>query len=393
MSQRIEGLDLARGVALVGMLAVHVFPTFDGDGSASLATQIASGRSSAVFATMAGVGLALVTGGRNPVSGKEMNRSAVAIAVRAGLIGLLGLLMGYVTAFGHLDVYIILPSYAMMFLLVLPALRLRPTALFAVAGVVGLAAPLLIDVFFADGPRFDPEPNPDPTLGHALAHPFGLPVYLLVGGSYPALTWVTFLLVGLGLGRLDLAARRVAVWCVAAGSALAITAWTVSQILLYPLGGLRELRRAAPRRWSDERILWAPFPGDLDTPWWYAVRAPHSDAPLAIAIALGSAVAVFGVALLIGRSRRVERLLAPLAAAGSMILTLYCAHIVVLATGLFEERPGVQFCLLLAAMLAFATWWRPRHRRGPLEALVAMPVAAVRRAMTPRSTSTRIGTR
>lgn len=71
MSQRIEGLDLARGVALVGMLAVHVFPTFDGDGSASLATQIASGRSSAVFATMAGVGLALVTGGRNPVSGRR----------------------------------------------------------------------------------------------------------------------------------------------------------------------------------------------------------------------------------------------------------------------------------------------------------------------------------
>ncbi len=393
MSQRIQGLDLARGVALVGMLAVHVFPTFDRDGSASLATQLASGRSSAVFALMAGVGLALVTGGRHRVEGPELNRSAAAIAVRAGLIGVLGLLMGYVTAWGDLEVYVILPSYALMFLAVLPALRLPATALFAVGGAVGLLAPILLRVIFAGDPGWDPASNPDPTLGDAVAHPIGVLVYLLVGGAFPVLIWVTFLLVGLGLGRLDLSSRRVAAWCIGAGSALAVAAWTVSQILLYPLGGLRELRRAAPRRWSDERILWAPFPGELDTPWWYALRAPHSDAPLAIVIAVGSALAVFGVVLSITRSGRLVGILAPLSAAGSMILTLYCAHIVVLATGLFEDHPGVQFVLLLAAMLAFATWWRPRHRRGPLETLIAIPVASVRRAMTSRTASTRVNPR
>lgn len=379
MKPRIEGLDLARGVALVGMLAVHVFPTFDADRSASLTTQLASGRSSAVFATMAGVGLAIVTGGQTPARGPEMVRSAVAIAVRAGIIGVIGLLMGYVTALGELEVYVILPYYAMMFLLVLPWLRLPPAGLFALAGIVGLSASFLLSELFGSP---DIDPDPDPTLGDAFAHPVGLPLYLLVDGSYPAMVWAAFLLAGLGLGRLDLSARRVAAWCIAAGSALVIGAWTVSQILLYPLGGLRWLRREAPGRWSDERLLWSPFPAEFDTWWWYALPAPHSDTPVAMAIALGSALAVFGVALLVGRSPRLRRILAPLAAAGSMILTLYCAHIVVLATGLFEDHPGIQFVVLLIAMLAFASWWRARHPRGPLETLIAIPVASVRRAMT-----------
>lgn len=378
-SSRIAALDLARGLALIGMLAVHVFPTFDADGSASLATQVAAGRSSATFAMMAGVGLALVTGGSTPVRGAELARSWASILVRAALIALIGLMLGYVTAWGGLEVYVILPFYAVMFVLVLPWLRVPPAGLFVAAGVVALTSTFAIEWVTGGVPLLDPAPDPDPTLGDALAHPIGLPLYLLTGGSYPALVWVCFLLAGLGLGRLDLRSPRLAAWCVGVGSVVAVGAWTISQILLYPLGGLRHLRRAAPEDWSDERLLWAPYPGEFDTWWWYALRAPHSDAPLALCIAMGSAVAIFGLTLLAARSAAVLRVLSPLSAAGSMVLTLYCAHIVVLATGLFDDSPGLQFVMLLAAMLAFAAWWRPRHARGPLEALIAIPVAAIRR--------------
>jgi uncharacterized membrane protein len=76
---RIIGIDVARGFALAGMLAVHVFYTFNSEGSPSIATQFASGRAAAMFAMMVGVGLALVTGGRHPVKG------AARVAASAGL--------------------------------------------------------------------------------------------------------------------------------------------------------------------------------------------------------------------------------------------------------------------------------------------------------------------
>lgn len=372
---RIAGIDLAKGLALVGMLAVHVLPAFDADGSASLTAHLAWGRSSAVFATMAGVGLALLTGGPNLYVGSDLVRAGAGLAVRALLIGLIGLLMGYVTAAGNLEVAVILPAYAMMFLLALLFLRLPVTGLFALGGLVAVSGALAINLFVDHVPGV--VDGIDPTLGQALAHPIGMPIYLLVGGVYPAALWVCFLLVGLGLGRLDLSSRRVAQWCVLVGAVLVVAAWGLSQFLLYPLGGLRRLRREVPPSVSDEEILWVPYNWDFESAWWYALRAPHSDTPLAMLIAIGSAVAVFGLVLLLGRSAAAVRLLTPLRAAGSMILTLYCAHIVVLATGLFDEQPGVQFVVILVAMLAFATWWRARHNRGPLEELITRTVAWV----------------
>lgn len=56
---------------------------------------------------------------------------------------------------------------------------------------------------------------------------------------------------------------------------------------------------------------------------------------------------------------------------GSMVLTLYCAHIVVLATGLLGDQPYAQYLVLLAGMIAFAVVWKRRFARGPLEELIA----------------------
>lgn len=42
---RVIGVDVARGIALFGMMAVHVFATFDRHGTPTLATVLAGGRS------------------------------------------------------------------------------------------------------------------------------------------------------------------------------------------------------------------------------------------------------------------------------------------------------------------------------------------------------------
>ena len=52
--KRITGLDMARGLAVLGMMAVHVYPDFNRNGTPSAAFAIAAGRSMATFVLMAG---------------------------------------------------------------------------------------------------------------------------------------------------------------------------------------------------------------------------------------------------------------------------------------------------------------------------------------------------
>ena len=82
----------------------------------------------------------------------------------------------------------------------------------------------------------------------------------------------------------------------------------------------------------DAQILLAEAGSRIS--WWYlALPDPHSHTPVDLPHTLGSAGAVLGAALLLTGVPIVTRALSPVAAAGSMALTLYSAHLVLLATG------------------------------------------------------------
>jgi len=106
-------------------------------------------------------------------------------------------------------------------------------------------------------------------------------------------------------------------------------------------------------------------------------RAPHSTSPFDMLHTLGAATALLAAVLLLTRITVVRRALLPLAAAGSMPLTLYTTHVLFLATGALNGSPGLQYAALVAGSLLFAVVWRLTRGRGPLEALVA---GAARRA-------------
>jgi uncharacterized membrane protein len=61
---RLHGIDAARGLALLGMMATHLLPTFESNANLTPTWigLIFSGRAAALFAVLAGVGLALSTG-------------------------------------------------------------------------------------------------------------------------------------------------------------------------------------------------------------------------------------------------------------------------------------------------------------------------------------------
>ena len=74
-SGHIRGLDLTRGLAIIGMIWAHVKPYTADEGLAYLLSEIPSGRSSALFALLAGVSIAILTGRNVPYAGDQMRLS------------------------------------------------------------------------------------------------------------------------------------------------------------------------------------------------------------------------------------------------------------------------------------------------------------------------------
>src|SRR6476661_8535500 len=141
VSTRLAGIDAARGLALLGMMATHLLPTFESD-AALTPTWIGltfSGRAAALFAVLAGVGLALSTGKNTPLEGAQLSAARRGVALRALVIAVVGLSLGGL----DINIAVILVHYAVLFLCILPFLGLGVKPLCAWAAGWILASPVL----------------------------------------------------------------------------------------------------------------------------------------------------------------------------------------------------------------------------------------------------------
>lgn len=384
--RREIGIDVARGIALIGMMVVHILPAVTDEGDITTPWLLSVGKSAALFAVVAGVGIAFSTGGTRRPTGRRYGAAVAGLLVRALLIGAIGLALCSVVS--AKDAFVILPYYALLFVLAIPFLRLRVRWLVVLAAVVGLGMPVLSFVLRADLPWVQPV---NLTFGDVVAAPTASLTELLLTGAYPVLPWLTYVLVGLAVGRTRLSLRGVAAGIATIGVALALTARFVSWYLLDVLGGRSELASDAVHTMSlqaySEVMIWGSS-GTLpaDSPWWLAVLAPHTATAPDLFFTIGIALAVLGVAILLGRV--VAPLLWPLAAAGSMPLTLYVAHLLMLASPVRPEDPTVEFWAQVAILLAVAMLWRHWFPRGPLEQLVYRVTDRVQRLVLGRRRAT-----
>ena len=383
---RVVAVDVTRGVALLGMLAANVFDPLNSNGTPSIAVMTVIGRSATLFAFVAGLTLAFTTGGRHPVQGPARKAAAAGLAVRALLIATIGLALGNLDASGNVDV--ILAYYGMFFLLAIPLIGLKPRTLACIAAGLVVVAPLAQLVTFRLG--MQPASSSDPTLSAPFTNPVGLVLQLFVTGDYPAVVYLIYICAGLAIGRLDLSSIKVAVRLLAGGAALAAAAWEASWVLLFPLGGIHHLQAAADPGTSAQmtnQIVWDP--NQVGSWWWLALRAHHTGTPFDAMHTLGVAMAVLGVVILVTRLHIMRRLLWPVAIAGSMTLTIYSAHAVVLNTPLQNDNPYALYGGLVAGALTFAVVW---HRfvmaQGPLERMVAKGSGSARSAVMSQLTRT-----
>jgi uncharacterized membrane protein len=379
--RRLLGVDATRGLALLGMMAVHVLPAVASDGGATVAHVIAGGRSAATFAVLAGVGLALLTGGGNPHRGRRWAAASAGLVVRAAAIGVVGLLIGSADS----GVAVILAYYALLFVVAIPLLPLRAGPLFALALTVACLAPVLSHLL-RDGNRL-PFAGRNPTFDTMLQSPGELVQGLLLTGYYPVLGWTAYICAGLAAGRLPLQERRTAAWLLGGGLAVAVAAKAASWLLLGPLGGHEQIAATLADPASLDNTLELGLYGNTPTTtwWWLAVAAPHSTTPLDLLHTIGAALALLGALLLLASTGRPTRaVLAPLAAAGSMTLSIYTIHVLLLASGALPQDRETSYAVQVLAALALAWLWRRFLGKGPLERAVAVVATPVREAVARR---------
>jgi uncharacterized membrane protein len=371
VSRRVEGVDVARGVALIGIVAVNVLPDQGPSGDPLLVWTVLAGRPAALFALIAGISIALQSGGQRPPAGRAMAAARAALALRAVMITGIGLVLGYTAA----PVAIILSYYGILFLLAVPLLGLGRRTLLVLAVVFAVAGPVAMQLVRGGWPEM-PQPDGEYTLGVAAADPGVFFTDMLLTGYYPALPWMAYICVGLAIGRLDLTSRRIAAVLAGAGATIAASIWLLSMLLLGPGGGRERIVAATPGMDRSEIEAILVFGGDVadglptTTGWWLAVNAPYTSTPVTILHTLAIAVAVLGTVLLL--VPLLGRTTAPIAAAGSMTLTLYCAHVVIMAAEILDpERTTMSTAIQCILFLLFAVLWRAAVGKGPLEAILA----------------------
>lgn len=336
-TSRLAGIDLARGLALIGMLMVHFGPKGETDLLGRLYA-LPHGRASVLFVLVAGIGVALLA--------RRVETHGDA-RLRLFCFALFLLPLGLMLEALHHPVAVILHHYAGFYLFAIAVLGLPVRWLGGLAAFASMAGPL---VFFAGRLAWpDVFTRESVEMGDT---PGRILVGLTLTGPYPLVVWVAPLLWGLWLGRQDLRSPRLRQRLVWIGGALALMAIAASELLFAGWG--------EPRTPADWRFVFA------DT--------AHSQMPLWMIGSIGSAFAALGLTLMV--AERWPRLVHGGAMLGQMALTIYVLH--VLSLWLFgpwlrhdEVVPALASVAVFVGLAAlYAVLWRRSHDRGPIEQMM-----------------------
>lgn len=363
---RLVGVDLARGLAVFGMFGAHVGPDPSVGGVTGVLMQFVQGRSSVLFATLAGLSLAIMSGRRQPLTGGPWRQAAGRIAIR----GVILLLFGTALTMTGTSVVVILAYYGVYFLLALPFTRLRAPALATIAAVTAVVGPLLSLVVRGALDRsgwgelitsYDPV---EAIGGEGLLR-------LFVTGSYPVVTWMPFVFAGMALGRIDLVSTTNRIRLAIIGPALTVVGYGGSRLAMKLFGVPELFPGEMPGLGSMDESEWVAS----ESPLWLLDSSPHSGTPFEIVGSVGVAITVLVCALVVAEklSRSWSWLWRPAAAVGSMSLTAYTGHVIAIALLGLDAAPGPQLPVLLgfiAGAMVFALVWSRFFRRGPLEFLL-----------------------
>jgi uncharacterized membrane protein YeiB len=367
-------VDLARALAVFGMFIVHVGGTAEA-GLPDWVQDLGNGHASALFATLAGFSMTLIAGRFEPKTGLAGRQAKVRIAIRAVVLLAVGSAMA-MTNFGGAG---ILNFYGVYFLLALPLVRLRVRTLTIIAATSAVVMP---QVAFGLVSLLNESTVNSINAHDPLAQLCGVGFLdILLTGLYPAITWMTFVIAGMALGRLDLTSGAVQRRLAVVSAALIAFGYGVSWLVLRLSGGAEKIMNELPPTQAPTTAAGSFASGDtwlLQRNAWTLLGAePHSASTFDLVGSVGIAMSVLlCVTVAMARLPWLRRLATPVIAVGTMSLTIYVGHVMAILALPGEEAtpPRSASAALLACFIAgailFAATWSRFFRRGPLEYLL-----------------------
>lgn len=396
---RLVGIDFARFLAIPGMMCAHLLPQPGMPAHQAWVSSLVDGNASTLFAVIGGISVILAT--RRYLEAGAYAAAAWAMAVR----GVIVIVIGATLAMLPVSVVVVLVYFGVAMLCTIPFLRMPVRWLLVSAALIALVEPV-VNTALRDSLDVTSEGGGLPWT--ELADPALAVRAVFVTGTYPVITWLVYLLVGMALARLLLAARRderaEARFILRSGvTGLLLTVLSLgASRLIFELWGRAAIIAATPGidpLLLDELVgqsaYGAPVSGDW---WWLLGAAPHTGTVFDVLRGVG--VALFVIALMLAFARWAPRwlltALRPVSAAGAAPLTIYTVHvlgvavttsvIMLLEPGSFTELPwwylGWQILAVhVVVVLGIGAVLAVFGTRGPLEAFVSdAATQAARRA-------------
>lgn len=284
---RFDGIDLARGLAIVGMVFAHLGPTgFDGGIVADYTSTAFAGYPSALFAVLAGVSLGLFheRGADDPV------RTRLATLVRGVILLVAGTLMSMVQS----TIAIVLSTIAVIYLLLfwLPRCKTWVIAvIITVLAAVSSVGFVLVDLV-----------------------PFGFELFM---PPYPVLAWLTYGAVGVLVHRFLVGNTKAQAIAVVPALLLAAVGFVirVNNAAVFPYDPLADYTEP---QFDKEPLVQLLLTQSFE---------PHTGLFGDLLASITCAIAVICLCCLLCQVRWANILAYPLRAVGAMALTTYVAHV------------------------------------------------------------------
>ena len=349
MKNRIIGIDVARALAIIGMIQVNFKMIFGQEGTSWLQsfTAILEGKAAALFVVLAGVGIAFMTNSavKNNDTAK-LRQARKRIFKRAILLFFIGL--SYILIWPA-D---ILHFYGIYMLLTILFLRQEPiVALICAVGIVVLYPVLMFFIEYDLGWNFN-------NYSYASFWTFdGFFRNLFYNGFHPVIPWTAFMLLGLWFGRQDLDNEKFIkrIFFICLGIAISMKLLSMALLIFLSEGNetiITELTSV---------LSTSPMP------------------PLPIYMFSASSIALC-ICSCIWIAKRMQHglVIKALQNTGQLALTFYVAHIVIgvglletissTSLGSFSITFSVVYAIIFSATcILFAMIWKHYKKVGPLE--------------------------
>lgn len=350
MNKRIAGIDLARALAVIGMIIVNFKVVFGGEGTIWVKSfaSIFEGKAAATFVVLAGVGIALLT--KKAIASNDIQKlktAKISILKRAFLLFFVGI--SYI-AIWPAD---ILHFYGIYMLAVLLLLRSSGKLILVSGFALIMVYPLFMMFWnYETGWNFDTLTYQD----FWTIKGFGR--NLFYNGFHPVIPWAACMIFGFWFGKQDLQDTNFVKRLLVYSSIAFISIQLLSMLLIKVLsdGSSQNLQELT------ELVGTSPMP------------------PLPIYMFSGISIAftIISACILIGGKYENNPILVALNKTGQLALTFYVAHVVI-GMGIVEAiQPGslgqfsvdfsVGYALVFSLVcVLFATVWLKNKKSGPLE--------------------------